>query len=110
MRLVLTHNRLRLLQHVDAGRVSLDNDGEAVLKLAERRPKKVTGSMDEFEQFGLVHATIRDRTYTLTSRGEEVLNKAIGEGSLFNFICSECVEGRHDNCKTCDCQHRVPEK
>lgn len=76
MKLVLTYSRIKLLLYVGAGKVALDENGEAVL-VVDQRKRKVTIDMDRFEQFGLVHATIQDRTYTLTERGKEAMNKAV---------------------------------
>lgn len=77
MRLVLKKPKMRILQHIEDGLVSLDDNGEAVLDYPGlRKPVIVTAVVDEFEEFHLVHASIQSRTYKLTPRGEEVMTEA----------------------------------
>jgi hypothetical protein len=73
MKLVITRSRWNLLSYVDAGYVSIDDSGESVLEGPNIRSRKVTSEMDKLQTFGLVHATLVDRTYVLTERGAEIM-------------------------------------
>ena len=76
MKLTLTPNRIKLLLNVNAGRISLNDDGEAILRITGHGTRKVTTAMDQLEFFGLVHVTLQDRTYSLTDRGRRILDTA----------------------------------
>lgn len=79
MRLVLRASKIRLLEHADAGYISLNDNGIAVLKVPDKRPRYITAQVDELEFFRLVHLA-EDNTFRPTELGHEKIREFLQGG------------------------------